>query len=375
MLRDERLDALMCSAPTDVLLLTGYWPVIGNSVAVFTADGDVAVLVPEDEHDIAAATSDASLVSFAPSRLDAMVTLRDAIREPLASLCRTLSLTQARVGMGLAHSVQPATYAVTARYGSTLRDVLRDECPALNVIAADIPLANLKARKTAVELGRIEATVRVAAEAFAAAPDVIREGRREAEIAASIASAFGQSAAAESIQRSNGFFYCMSGPNSATAGAAYARTRQRRVQTSDLVMIHANTSGDGYWTDITRTWTAGDATGPHLRMREAIMQARQAALDAIRPGVQAATVDRAARRVLETRGFGRQFTHALGHGVGFAAANTDDLPRIHPASPDVLEEGMTFNLEPAIYCPVNGGMRHCDVVAVTRTGVRVLTQF
>lgn len=61
MLREEKLDALTCSAPTQVLWLTGYWPVIGNSIAIFTVDGEVHVLLPEDEHEIAANSSNAVL--------------------------------------------------------------------------------------------------------------------------------------------------------------------------------------------------------------------------------------------------------------------------------------------------------------------------
>ena len=69
------------------------------------------------------------------------------------------------------------------------------------------------------------------------------------------------------------------------------------------------------------------------------------------------------------------FKHSTGHGVGFAAADPNALPRVHPASPDVLEKGMTFNIEPAIYIEGVGGMRHCDVVACTNVGTNVLTDF
>jgi Xaa-Pro aminopeptidase len=140
-------------------------------------------------------------------------------------------------------------------------------------------------------------------------------------------------------------------------------------------MIHANTCGDGYWSDITRTFTVGEPTETQALMHRAIMEARQAALEMIRPGVAAKQVDGAARSVLERHGYGKLFKHSLGHGVGFSAANAHSLPRIHPASPDVLEAGMTFNVEPAIYIKGYGGMRHCDVVAVTSSGVEVLTPF
>ncbi len=93
------------------------------------------------------------------------------------------------------------------------------------------------------------------------------------------------------------------------------------------------------------------------------------------PGVAARDVDGAARNVMSAHGFADAFKHSTGHGVGFAAANANALPRIHPQSPDVLEVGMTFNIEPAAYFDGYGGMRHCDVVAVTADGASVLTDF
>jgi Xaa-Pro aminopeptidase/Xaa-Pro dipeptidase len=110
-------------------------------------------------------------------------------------------------------------------------------------------------------------------------------------------------------------------------------------------------------------------------MRRAIDEARAEALKAARPGVAGSEVDLAARSVMERHGLGEAFRHSTGHGVGFAAANANGMPRIHPKSPDILEEGMTFNIEPAAYFDGYGGMRHCDVVAVTREGAEVLTEF
>jgi Xaa-Pro aminopeptidase len=79
--------------------------------------------------------------------------------------------------------------------------------------------------------------------------------------------------------------------------------------------------------------------------------------------------------VLAERGFGPQFKHGTGHGVGFAAIDHNARPRIHPASDDVLEVGMVFNVEPAVYVEGWGGLRHCDLVAVTGEGAELLTPF
>jgi len=65
----------------------------------------------------------------------------------------------------------------------------------------------------------------------------------------------------------------------------------------------------------------------------------------------------------------------LGHGIGFAAISANARPRIHPASDEILETGMTFNIEPSIYIEGYGGARHCDMVAVTSNGMELLTDF
>lgn len=371
MLREEKLDALICSSPTEVLLHTGYWPVIGVSVAIFAPDGEVYVLLPADEHEIAAKSSSAVLTMFNPGELYSLTTLQAAIAQPLRSLCIQLSLTHAKIGMEPEQGLQPASCAVTASYRSTLVEILHTAFPHMEIFAVDTPLERLKASKTVIELETMRAVASVAAVGFTAMTDAIRPALREAEIAGLLQMALERNPLAGQMQRSYGFVYCMSGPNSATAAAAYARTRQREVQAGHLVMIHANACGDGYWTDITRIHTTGEPSEKQVRMREAIMEARQAALESIQPGVPARQVDRAARSVLEERGFGPQFKHGLGHGVGFAAANANGRPRINPASPDVLEAGMTFNIEPAIYFDGYGGMRHCDVVAVTTSGDEV----
>ena len=110
-------------------------------------------------------------------------------------------------------------------------------------------------------------------------------------------------------------------------------------------------------------------------MYEAVFEAREAALSSLKPGVAASTVDRAARQVMEAHGFGQQFRHSTGHGVGFSAIDALALPRLHPKSPDRIEPGMVFNVEPAIYLKDFGGVRQCEMVAMTESGPEILTRF
>ncbi len=258
---------------------------------------------------------------------------------------------------------------------ATANGLLAQLLPSARFVASDNVLETMKARKTKKESDLMRHAVAVASAGFAKSIESIQPGLRETEVAASLQSAFDTSLDAVSLQRSYGSFYCMSGPNSARASAAYARTRQRRLEEGDLVMIHANTCADGYWTDITRTYSVGAPSARHEEMRSAIEAARDAGLRSIHPGAAARDVDQATRAVMEARSMGAAFLQAAGHGVGFAAVNANGLPRIHAHSSDVLKEGMTFNLELAAYFDGYGGMRHCDVIAVTPTGASVLTQF
>jgi Xaa-Pro dipeptidase len=180
---------------------------------------------------------------------------------------------------------------------------------------------------------------------------------------------------AAASERCDGFAYCMSGPNSAQAYAAFQQTRSRTIEQGDFVLLHCNSYCGGFWTDITRTFSIGRPDAQKEAMTRVVLQASQKAISAVRPGVRASAIDAAAREVVSASGYGKAFKHATGHGVGFAAINHNALPRIHPLSEDILEPGMVFNIEPAVYIPGLGGMRQCNMVAVKDGGFELLTGF
>ncbi len=371
-LEDNNLAALVCFTPEDVLLVSGYWPVMGSSLAVLARDGALHVILPEDEVGLAKATADADFIAYKPEALDQVRTLSEALEEPVTRMAEKVPVRAANVGLLLNDSAQTQSYQSGNHFHSAIVPLLRKAYPEASLIAADSLLERAKAIKTSAEIGRMRHLCQLARTAFEVAPKAIAPGRREDEIAAEINHTYAR-IGHDGCERGHGYFFCMSGPNSVKAASAFARTRQDVVEAGDLVMIHANTVGDGFWTDITRTYTAGAEDDLQQRMRRAIAEARSAALAEIQPGAQASAVDAAARDVLTAHGFGKEFKHAVGHGVGFAAADPRALPRLHPKSPDVLEAGMTFNIEPAIYIEGRGGMRHCDVVACTQDGAEVLT--
>ena len=373
-LQESRLEALVSFSPTEVLLLTGYWPVMGASLAICTRDGGHYAVVPEDELDLAISTSDAEFFPYTPASLDHLEALTEVLVDPVKKLVSRLSIKSGDIGVDLSSAVHGSSYPSVNHFRLSILPFLDRSAPKLTTVSADSVFERLKAVKTDIELDILHRVCQRTAAGFCEAKRAIVAGRREEEVAADVEGAFTRGAS-DGFERSRGYFFCMSGPNSYKASGAYARTRSRVLRDGDLVMIHANTVGDGYWADITRTWVIGTPNDQQQRMYDAIGEARQAALDAIVPGASAKVVDGAARSVLTNHGFGAAFKHATGHGVGFTGADSHALPRVHPESSDILDTGMTFNIEPAIYLDGVGGMRHCDVVACTEEGVEVLTDF
>ena len=97
-LHEARLDALICALPANVLLLSGYWPVVGTAIAIATRTGHIAILTPEDERDLAAQGWADAVRTFQPGTLARLTSVREAAREPLAGLLRDLAMTRARIG-------------------------------------------------------------------------------------------------------------------------------------------------------------------------------------------------------------------------------------------------------------------------------------
>ncbi|MGB9415559.1 MAG: Xaa-Pro peptidase family protein, partial [Acidobacteriaceae bacterium] len=325
-LQASRLEALASFSSTEVLLLTGYWPVMGTSLAICTRERGVCAVIPEDELELAASTSDVEFFAYKPESLEHLEPLTDVLADPVKNVVSRLNLKTGKIGINLGGEAQGSSYPSVHHFRLSILPLLQRSAPDLTSISADPIFERLKAVKTKTEIDILRRVCRRAAAGFCQAKYAIVAGRREDEVAADIEGAFARGAD-DGFERSKGYFFCMSGPNSYKASGAYARTRSRILREGDLVMIHANTVGDGYWADITRTWVVGSPNDQQQRMYDAIGEARQATLKTIAPGVSAKMVDGAARSVLDSHGFGAAFKHATGHGVGFTGADGHALPR------------------------------------------------
>jgi Xaa-Pro aminopeptidase len=139
---------------------------------------------------------------------------------------------------------------------------------------------------------------------------------------------------------------------------------------SESVLIDWGASGRLYKSDLTRVLVTGRISPKLRRVYEVVLKAQTRAIRAIRPGVTAHHVDQVARNVIAKAGFGRRFSHGLGHGLGL---EVHEAPRLAGTSQVVLKPGMVVTVEPGAYLPGWGGVRIEDDVLVTRDGYEVLT--
>jgi Xaa-Pro aminopeptidase len=127
---------------------------------------------------------------------------------------------------------------------------------------------------------------------------------------------------------------------------------------------------DGYCSDMTRTVHMGKAMAGERDVYDSVLEAQEAAVAAVAPGVTAGDVDEAARSVLRRVKLDQYFSHSTGHGVGL---EIHEGPRLAAKQKQVLEQGMVITIEPGVYMPGRFGLRIEDMVLVTARGGEVLT--
>lgn len=157
------------------------------------------------------------------------------------------------------------------------------------------------------------------------------------------------------------------GPNGALP---HAVPGERPIGAGELVVIDIGSILDGYCSDCTRTYAAGEPDDEQREVYEVVRRAQQAALEAVRAGAEGVAVDAVARELIAAAGHGERFGHGLGHGVGI---QVHEAPRLSPRSEDTLIAGDVVTIEPGVYVEGRFGVRIEDLVVVTEQGCRILS--
>lgn len=241
---------------------------------------------------------------------------------------------------------------------------LQDAAPAARFVSLEEKLPGLRILKDDHEIAAMREAIVMTEEALRRLIARPLAGMSERWIAACLAQEM-KDLGADAVA----FMIVVSGPRTADP---HAEPSDRQVQAGDLITIDCGVLKDGYMSDITRTFAVQHVAPRLAEIYQVVRRANEAGKAAVKPGVQAQDVDRAARGVIEQAGYGAYFTHRTGHGLGI---EVHEPPYIVQGNEQRLEPGMVFTVEPGIYIPGVGGVRIEDNVVVTTAGVECLTTF
>lgn len=219
--------------------------------------------------------------------------------------------------------------------------------------------------KDTSEIKEMQFAAKIVDDAIAYVSDKVKPGMKEKELSMMLYSFMSQY---PGFITDEFIIYVLAGKNSANP---HGVTGDYVFKKGDIILMDFCAYYNYYWSDITRCLFLGDDYNPKLaEIYNIVLGANLAAIAAVMPGVKAKDIDKAARDHIVNAGYGEYFLHRTGHGLGLSV---HEEPYITSVNELILEEGMTFTIEPGIYLAGIGGVRIEDDILVTYDGCRILT--
>lgn len=256
------------------------------------------------------------------------------------------------IGLEAQHTTLAARTALKRAVGPKVR--LREISGAVERLRLTKDEAEIKLIRDAVNLG---------ASLLDVALNKIAPGVRETEVAAEIEYA-------ARLRGADGMSFETIVAGGKRSALPHGRATPAPIPASGFVVLDFGCILANYCSDMTRTVWVGKVSKSDREVYEAVREAQQAGVDAVRAGATCGDVDHAARSVLRKARLDRYFTHSTGHGVGL---EVHEEPRVARGIEQVLSPGMVVTIEPGVYLPGRGGVRIEDMVVVRERGCEVLT--
>ncbi|MBM7622747.1 M24 family metallopeptidase [Sporohalobacter salinus] len=235
----------------------------------------------------------------------------------------------------------------------------------LELIATENVVKKMRKVKDESELNTIQKAVKITDDAFSHIIEYIEPGMTEKEVSLELEYFMKQKGASAKAFD----FIVASGKRGAMP---HGVATDKEIAVGELVTFDLGCVYQRYNSDLTRNLIIGAApTVKQQEVYETVLEAQLAAIDAIEPGKTGAEIDQVAREIITEAGYGDDFRHGLGHGVGL---EVHEGPRLAQNKDKELKPGMVVTVEPGIYLSGWGGIRIEDIVVITEEGCDILTE-
>jgi Xaa-Pro dipeptidase len=272
-------------------------------------------------------------------------------------------MQEALAGLGVTAASSIAVEKETLPYarGEKLLGMFNDS----KLVGAEVLLNELRLIKEESELETLREAARLADYGVEVGVAALKEGVTEMEVLAKIEYELKK----KGISQMSFSTMVLFGEK---AGQPHGKPGLRKLQKGDFVLFDLGVVLDGYCSDITRTVAFGDLDEKRREIYDTVLQAQLKALEASKPGTRIGDLDVIARNHITEAGYGDNFPHRIGHGLGI---DVHEFPSMSDNNDGVLREGMTYTIEPGIYIDDIGGVRIEDDVVVTADGYETLTKY
>lgn len=339
--RKTGIDALLLTPGADLRYLSGYAakPLERLTCLLLPATGEPVLIAPHLERAAAIAAG-----------IETEIVTWQETDDPVALVARLLPAGTSVLGL----DDQMWASRVLA---------LAAAVPGAKQVLAGPVLSELRMRKSADEIEALRQAGAAIDRVHDRMHEWLRPGRTEQEVGADIARAI----IAEGHERVD-FVIVGSGPNGASP---HHELSDRVIEAGDPVVVDiGGTTAAGYCSDSTRNYLAGgEAPEAYMDAYHVLLEAQRAQREHARPGVSAESVDQIGRDIIDAAGYGEQFMHRTGHGIGL---ESHEEPYIVEGNGLLLEPGMAFSIEPGIYLEGRFGARIEDIVVCTDSGIECL---
>ena len=350
LMRSNNLDAILMIGGTSLVYFTNvrWWNSERLFAAVFPAKGDAFYVCPAFEEDRAR-----EQIANGPGGNNADVRTWQEDEDPyrlVAAGLKDRGISSGRIG-------------IEERTTFVFSDGIAKAAPQVKVASATPVTAGCRMIKTQHELDLMRLANQVTLEAYEAVYKSLQPGMSQYDFARLIEAAY-----------SNLGFRGEASVNTGEASALpHGSAKPQIIREGTIVLIDDGCSVEGYQSDISRTFVLGKPTDKMRKVFDIVHRAQSAALKQAKPGVEAQSVDAAARKVISDAGFGpdyKHFTHRVGHGIGM---DGHEWPYLVRGNTIALRPGMSFSDEPGVYIRGEFGVRLEDDMYITENGAELFT--